>query len=56
MSMDRIPDARHPEKVGLRSDKIPDARHPEKVEWRLDRNSGCETSEEGNGGRAGFRM
>nr|CAN79706.1 hypothetical protein VITISV_012363 [Vitis vinifera] len=34
MSADRIPDVRHPEKVGRRSDRIPDVRHPEKVECR----------------------
>ena len=28
---DRIPDVRHPEKVGLWPDRIPDVRHPEKV-------------------------
>ncbi|WJZ80886.1 hypothetical protein VitviT2T_000757 [Vitis vinifera] len=33
-SADRIPDVRHPEKVGLRSDRIPDVRHPEKVGCR----------------------
>ena len=37
MSADRIPDVRHPEKVGCRPDRIPDVRHSEKVGRRPDR-------------------
>ena len=37
MSVDRIPDVRHLEKVRRWPDRIPGARHPEKVGCRLDR-------------------
>ena len=46
MSADRIPDARHPEKVECRLDRIPDVGHPEKGGTSVGQNSGCETSEE----------
>ena len=37
MSVDRISDVRHPEKVGCRSNRIPDVRHPEKVgRWQIE--------------------
>ena len=47
MLTDRIPDVRHPEKVGLWPDRIPDVIHPENAGLRSDKISGCETSGEG---------
>ena len=52
----RIPDVRHPEKVGLWQDRIPDVRHPGKMERRWTEFRMWDIRRKWDFGRIEFRM